>query len=180
MAVGLSAGFVEPLEASALALVELSASMISAELPLTRATLPTVARRFNEAFRYRWERVIDFLKLHYALTRRRDTDYWRDHVDPASMPERLAELLALWAHRPPSRHDFSRAEELCPSASYQYVLFGMGYRPTPGAYARRTDDAQRADACFREAAALTRRMLPVLPSHRALIQHIRQHGLSRI
>lgn len=180
VAVGLSAGFVEPLEASALALVELSASMISAELPLTRATLPTVARRFNEAFRYRWERVIDFLKLHYVLTRRRDTDYWRDHGDPASMPERLAELLALWAHRPPSRHDFSRAEELFPSASYQYVLFGMGYRPTPGAYARRTDDPQRADACFREAAALTRRMLPALPSHRALIQHIRQHGLSRI
>ncbi len=180
VAVGLSAGFVEPLEASALALVELSAGMISAEMPLTRETMDIVARRFNDAFTYRWERVIDFLKLHYVLTRRRDTAYWRDHVDPASMPRRLQDLLALWQHRPPSRHDFPRAEELFPSASYQYVLYGMGFRPAAGAYALRADDAARADACFREAAALTRRMLPALPSNRALIDHAVQHGMPRI
>ncbi|MCP5270398.1 MAG: tryptophan 7-halogenase [Burkholderiaceae bacterium] len=180
VAVGLSAGFVEPLEASALALAELSAAMISADLPATRETMTIVARRFNDSFRYRWERVIDFLKLHYALTRRRDTAYWRDHADPASMPAQLRDLLALWQHRPPSRHDFPRAEELFPSASYQYVLYGMGFRPAPGACARATDDANRADGFFREAAALTRRMLPALPSNRELIAHVRQHGLSRI
>ena len=100
VAIGLSAGFIEPLEASALALVELSAAMLSDEMPATRAVMDIVARRFNEAFTYRWERVIDFLKLHYVLSRRVDSDYWRDN---RAAPARLEELLTLWRHRPPSR-----------------------------------------------------------------------------
>ena len=75
VAIGLSAGFVEPLEASALALIELSAALLSDEMPATRAAMDIVAQRFNDTFSYRWERVIDFLKLHYALTRRHDTPY---------------------------------------------------------------------------------------------------------
>ena len=180
VAVGLSAGFVEPLEASALALVELSATLISEDLPATRAHMDIVARRFNESFGYRWERVIDFLKLHYALSRRRDSDYWRQHADAASWPERLGELLALWQHRPPSRHDFTRAEELFPSASYQYVLYGMGFRPAAGAARLSPAEAERADGFFREAATLTRRMLPALPSNRELVGHIVRHGMLRI
>src|SRR6185369_10991146 len=58
VAIGLSAGFIEPLEASALALVELSAAMLSDEMPVNRATLDIAARRFNDAFTYRWGRVI--------------------------------------------------------------------------------------------------------------------------
>jgi tryptophan 7-halogenase len=180
VAVGLAAGFVEPLEASALALVELSAAMISEELPATREAMDIVARRFNDAFRYRWERVIDFLKLHYALTRRRDTAYWRDHGLPETIPERLRDSLTLWRHRPPSRHDLVRVEESFPSASYQYVLYGMGFRPEPGAYARRTDRDDAADGFFREAAALTRKMLPALPGNRELIEHVKRHGMLRI
>jgi tryptophan 7-halogenase len=180
VAIGLSAGFVEPLEASALALVELSAAMLSEEMPATRSAMDIVARRFNDTFLYRWERVIDFLKLHYALTRRRDTAYWRDHAAQESVPERLRELLTLWRHRPPSRHDFSRVEELFPSASYQYVLYGMGFRPEPGAYARRMGNPELADGFFREAAALTRKMLPALPGNRDLIEHVKRHGMLRI
>ncbi len=180
VAVGLSAGFVEPLEASALALVELSAALISEEMPATRTAMDIVAQRFNDTFSYRWERVIDFLKLHYALTRRRDTAYWRDHVEPAHLPARLRDLLTLWRHRPPSRRDFDRLEELFPSASYQYVLYGMGFRPEPGAYARPSNRDDAADGFFREAAALTRKMLPALPSNRALIDHIQRHGMLRV
>jgi hypothetical protein len=73
VAIGLSAGFIEPLEASALAIVEMSAAMVSDDLPATREAMDIVARRFNDAFTYRWERVIDFLKLHYVLSQRRDT-----------------------------------------------------------------------------------------------------------
>ena len=180
VAIGLSAGFIEPLEASALALVELSASMLSAQMPATRTAMDSVARQFNEAFTYRWQRVIDFLKLHYVLTKRNDSDYWRDHVRPESVPERLRELLAQWRHRPPSRYDLPRIEEVFPSASYQYVLYGMGFRPDPAAGTRRAQDPARAEVYFREAATLAKRMLGALPSHRDLITHIQGHGLSRI
>lgn len=180
VAIGLSAGFVEPLEASALALVELSAAMLSDEMPATRTAMDIVAQRFNDTFRYRWERVIDFLKLHYALTRRQDTAYWRDHAAAQSLPGRLRDLLTLWRHRPPSRRDFDRVEELFPSASYQYVLYGMGFRPEPGAYARQSHGVEQADGFFREAAALTRKMLPALPGNRDLIEHIKRHGMLRV
>jgi tryptophan halogenase len=178
VAVGLSAGFIEPLEASALALVELSAAMISDEMPADRAAMELVARRFNETFRYRWERVIEFLKLHYVLSRRTDSDYWHDNRSDGTIPERLRELLALWAHRAPARGDFPRIEEVFPAASYQYVLYGMDFRAA-GAGTRRRDPAL-ADAYFREAADLTRRMLGALPDNRTLIDHIRRHGLPRI
>ena len=180
VAIGLSAGFIEPLEASALALVELSAATLSDEMPATRVIMDIVARRFNEAFTYRWERVIDFLKLHYVLSRRSDTAYWREHHAEASVPERLQELLALWQHRAPSRYDFGRIDEVFPSASYQYVLYGMGFKTEFNPGDGRRDTAQKADGCFREAAALTAKMLAALPSNRALLDHIRTHGLQKI
>ena len=180
VAVGLSAGFIEPLEASALALVEMSAAMISAQMPATRVAMDIVARDFNEAFSYRWARVIDFLKLHYVLTQRQDADYWRDHVRDESVPERLRELLLLWRHRPPSRLDFPRIEEVFPSASWQYVLYGMGFRPDPAGSSRRPEDPALAEGFFREAAGLAARMLPALPGNRALVAHVQRHGLSRI
>jgi len=175
VAIGLSAGFIEPLEASALALVELSAAMLSDDMPATRAAMDIVARRFNDAFTYRWERVIDFLKLHYVLSERTDSDYWLDNR--AKVPARLAELLTLWRHRAPSRNDFSRIDEVFPSASYQYILYGMGFhteagsRPAPGVL---------ADGYFAEAASLTRKMLAALPANRELLDHIKLHGLPNI
>ena len=179
VAIGLSAGFIEPLEASAIALVELSAAMLSDQLPATRDSMDIVARRFNDSFTYRWERVIDFLKLHYVLSKRVDTDFWRDNARTESIPQRLAELLILWRHQPPSRYDFYRVEEVFPSASYQYVLYGMGFRPDSTG-AQRRDDIERAEGFFREAATLTGKMLAGLPSNRALLAHIKHHGLHRI
>jgi tryptophan halogenase len=179
VAVGQAAGFIEPLEASALAMVELSAAMIADTLPATREAMPTAARRFNDAFGYRWERVIEFLKLHYVLSERRDSDYWVDNLAASSIPERLAESLLLWKHRPPSRHDFPRIEEIFPAASYQYVLYGMGFPTAYGDVPHDTDRPAQADHYFRETAALTRRMLGGLPANRELLEHIRRHGIPR-
>lgn len=180
VAIGLSAGFIEPLEASALALIELSAAMLSDQLPATRESMDIVARRFNDSFTYRWERVIDFLKMHYVLTQRTDSTYWRDHCRAESIPDRLRELLVLWRQQPPSRYDLHRIEEVFPSASYQYVLYGMGFRPQPAATARRVDDADRADGYFRETAALTSKLLAALPTNRDLIDHIKRNGLLKV
>lgn len=180
VAVGLAAGFVEPLEASALALVEFSAAMISEQLPATRALMDTVAARYNDAFRYRWERALEFLKLHYLLSRRGDSPYWIEHRAAATVPPRLAELLDLWRYQPPSRYDFPRIEEIFPAASYQYVLYGMGFRPEPGTRPEPAQNAALAQRCFAEAAALGRSMLAALPTNRALLNHLQSYRLQRI
>jgi hypothetical protein len=177
VAIGLSSGFIEPLEASALALVELAVGWVADDLPATRAQMDVVAERFNEAFLYRWERVIDFLKLHYVLSRRQDSAYWEQHRTPGTIPERLRRQLALWRTRAPSRRDFPRIEEVFPAASYQYVLYGMGFRTEMRPQA--SDLPRHADQRFQAAARQTARMLPLLPSNRELLDHIREHGLPR-
>ena len=129
VAVGLAGGFLEPLESSAIVLVELSAKLIAEQMPANREVMDIVAKRFNDVTMYRWGRIIDFLKLHYVLTQRTDTAFWRDNVDPATVPDRLKELLELWKYHPPWFFDeFDRLEEVFPAASYQYVLYGMGFQ----------------------------------------------------
>ncbi|MDJ0916819.1 MAG: tryptophan 7-halogenase [Woeseiaceae bacterium] len=127
VAVGLSAGFLEPLEASALVLIELSARMISEELPANRQSMDIVAKRFNERFSYRWDRIIDFLKLHYVLSKRDDSDFWVDNRTEETIPDSLAEFLELWRHQVPWHGDFVQFGEVFSAASYQYVLYGMGF-----------------------------------------------------
>jgi 2-polyprenyl-6-methoxyphenol hydroxylase-like FAD-dependent oxidoreductase len=179
VAIGMSAGFLEPLEASALALIEFSAGFLRDQMPATRETMDLVARRFNEACHYRWARIIEFLKLHYVLSRRDDSDFWRDNRRPEALPPRLAELLTLWRELPPSRFDFERNDEPFPSASWQYVLYGMGFQPGQ-VLASSVADTAKAEQYFRETAQQMRKLSQALPSHRALLQHIAQHGLPTI
>jgi tryptophan 7-halogenase len=179
VAVGLAGGFLEPLEASALVLIELSADMISAMMPATRETMDIVARRFNETTRYRWGRIIDFLKLHYILSQRTDSKFWIDNRDPASIPESLKEQMELWRYRAPGDQDFMSNCEMFPAASYQYVLFGMGFRMDVGNLPldRGVGIAQRA---FTQNATLKQKWTRTLPKNRDLINKIKEHGLQRI
>src|SRR6202043_1712281 len=96
VAVGLSAGFLEPLEASAIVMIELSAKSIANLLPGCRGGMLHAARIFNETFRYRWERIVDFLKLHYVLSRRADSTFWIDNRRSESIPDSLRDYLEFW------------------------------------------------------------------------------------
>ena len=177
VAVGLAAGFLEPLEASAIVLIELSAKMIAEQLPPNRQVMDVIARRYNDTTSYRWGRIIDFLKLHYTLTKRTDTDFWRDNTRPESIPDRLQGLMELWKYQTPWLHDeFDRAEEVFPAASYQYVLYGMGYRTAvpDGDVEADRELAQRAR---RENDALTAKLLAGLPGHRDLLGKIAEHAM---
>ncbi|GAC13906.1 tryptophan halogenase family protein [Aliiglaciecola lipolytica] len=180
VAVGLSAGFLEPLEASALVLVELSAAMISEQLPANRKVMDIVAKRFNDKFRYRWDRIIDFLKLHYILTQRKDTQYWIDNCHIDTIPDALTELMELWQHHSPWHSDFTQVDEVFPSASYQYVLYGMGFKTQQAKTERRSNNQQLALESFRQNQQMTEKLLRGLPTNRELINKIQQYGLQRI
>jgi tryptophan halogenase len=180
VAIGLAAGFLEPLESSAIVLIELSAKLIAEQMPANREVMDIVAARFNDVTHYRWGRIIDFLKLHYVLTQRQDTAFWRDNVDSHTIPERLKNLLRLWKYQSPWFFDeFDRLEEVFPAASYQYVLYGMGFRT----------EVEREDTVGTQAmaakligdnAAMTRQMCSQLPKNRDLIKKIFDYGLQPI
>lgn len=177
IAVGMSAGFLEPLEASALVLVELAGKMISEELPANRAVMDIVAKRYNEKFLYRWDRIIDFLKLHYVLSQRGDSDYWADNRHSETIPESLQDLLDLWQFHVPGPRDFTQVEEVFPAASYQYVLYGMGFETRGRMSARQSNDAVIAQQLFAENTRKARQVVASLPGNRELLDGIAKNGL---
>jgi tryptophan halogenase len=168
VAVGLSGGFIEPLESSGIGLIETAAYMIGFLFPADGNMAP-VAHQFNSFMRCRYERIADFIKLHYCLTQRTDTPYWRDNADTRTMPESLREKLGMWRYRPPHRLDFITDLEMYMPPSWQYVLYGMEYRTElRAASARfpRMEEARREFTMIRE---MSRRAVADLPTHRALV-----------
>jgi tryptophan halogenase len=182
VAIGMASGFIEPLEASALVLVELSAAMIADQLPANRQMMDLVAKRFNDKFLYRWDRIVDFLKLHYLLTQREDSDYWIDNCCDVSVPDSLQELLGIWQYQSPWHRDTNQIDELFPSASFQYVLYGMGFTTLTDTTKRRTDreSAKMAMTLFRENAQRTEQLINSLPTNRELINKIYKYGFQKI
>ncbi|WP_440875979.1 tryptophan halogenase family protein [Thalassotalea sp. PLHSN55] len=178
VAIGLSAGFLEPLEAAALMMIEQSATMIAEQLPKTTSVLPIIEQRFNETFHYRWQRVIEFLKLHYVLSKR-ETPFWQDNRKSNTIPERLRKQLQLWQYNVPTQLDFNRIGEVFQAASYQFVLYGSQFK---------TEQLFSLDPAISNAVAqqvnsnlqATKQLVASLPTNRELIQKIHQYGLSKI
>ena len=158
--IGLSAGFIEPLEASALMMIELSAKFIAEQLPPNGALLPIVEKQFNQTFTARWESIVDFLRLHYQLSERTEP-FWQASRSLKTLPQGLNERLTLWQYRPPINSDFMFAEEMFPAASYQYILYGMNFQTDVSTLPHLTKEASRAAKLFelvkqQSAQALTR------------------------
>jgi len=176
VAVGVSAGFVEPLEASALVLIEKSAEFISNNLPQDRAAMKVVAKRFNDIIGKYWVDIIDFLKLHYVLTERTDSEYWRDHVRAESIPDSLQDALELWRAQVPWVSDSNNRAELFSAASVQYVLYGMGFATQINSSRLRgwDKDAVLADRLMRDNLGKTEMFMASQPTNRDLLNLVRR------
>lgn len=169
VAVGMAAGFIEPLEASALALVEWSAKTLAAALPLEPALYGLAAAKMNRTFLRHWQQIIEFLKLHYVLSER-DTPYWRAHRETASIPQTLQEQLQLWQQQVPQPLDFAYQDLLFPAASYQYVLYGMG--ALTRTLAAKPSQQARARALFAQNYQDLTKLQQLLPDNRQLLQQL--------
>lgn len=168
VAVGLSSGFFEPLEATNILMTEVSAAMLVDFFPHS-GPIDANAAIYNRLMTQRNERIIDFLKLHYCLTKRSEP-FWRANADEASIPESLTELLSMWRHRPPSRFDISEDVDVFAPCNYQYVLYGMGfdtdYEAARGSFAPRQ---AAADVVFSRVETFGRRSVELLENNRDLL-----------
>ena len=120
--------------------------------------------------------------MHYVLSRRDDSDYWRDNRSEGSIPADLRESLELWHYRCPRYQDFSHVDELFPAASYQYVLYGMNFETEGPSNRRQSDAVSRATAgeLFEENIRLTKQALQALPTNRDLINKVHEFGFQKI
>ena len=179
IAVGLSAGFLEPLEASALMLIETSANYLADQLPANTAVMPIVAKRFNNMLLKKWRGVIDFLKLHYALSERPEP-FWQEHRQAQSIPDSLKELLALWRYTSPNEYDFTDNIEAFSAASYQYILYGAGFNSDFTLMKHLYNQQQHANKQLLMTQKRIEQLKFTLPKHRELIDKVNSLGFSTI
>jgi tryptophan halogenase len=105
IAIGLSGGFIEPLESTGLYLSDLATVMLSEHFPYDNDLEP-LAFRFNRIMANRFYEILDFINLHYCLTRRNDSAFWREIGKPERMTDRVRAKLEFWRQKPPSPADF--------------------------------------------------------------------------
>jgi tryptophan halogenase len=180
VAIGLAAGFVEPLEATALLIIEGAAKLLAEKLPTTCSGLVYAEKSFNDISRQAWDKVIDFIKLHYYLSKRRDNDFWRDNVDPDTAPDSLLEKLDYWRFNLPTESDFPSKFEVFQLENYQYVLYGMDFFTDLQPISHRYPHIDIANKAAKSIQQYGLQMQKNLPSHQQIINKIKQYGISKI
>jgi tryptophan halogenase len=162
IAIGLSSGFVEPLESTSIHLIMIAVTRLLQAFPLGGVS-SAVAERFNAQSSREIEGIRDFIVLHYHLTERNDSDFWRGCRE-MSIPDSLAERIALFrdaAHAYQDAHDLFRVDS--------WVQVMLGQRLSPRSHhpaAQLMPEAQLRDAL----ASLTgniARAVAAMPTHEA-------------
>jgi tryptophan halogenase len=142
VSLGLSTGFVEPLESTSIHLVQSGIAKLLALFPDRRFD-PVERDEYNRQMKDVFEDVRDFVILHYKANRRQDSDFWA-YCRDMEVPDSLAVKLDLWRSK---GRVFREGRELFGTASWVAVLLGQGIVPEeqePAANA--LDPAMIADA----------------------------------
>jgi tryptophan halogenase len=124
VAIGLSAGFMEPLESTSIWMIQTGIARLLANFP-DRNFEPATRDRYNRLMIEESELIRDFLVLHYKVTRRDDSPFWR-HCQAMPVPDRLAEKIAVFEA---TGRAFREHEELFNDTSWFAVMTGQGLKP---------------------------------------------------
>lgn len=165
VAIGLSAGFLEPLESTGIHLIMRGIRRLIELLPATR-DCAAQAQEYNQSLIAEYTAIRDFLVLHYATTQRDDTPFWR-HCGAISIPESLAHKLALFkasGYLKPESHD------LFEYSNWLAVLEGMGVRAEHTNPRINSVAPEEAAKILQQLDAALGKMSDAAPSHEAFIQ----------
>ncbi|GAB2526704.1 tryptophan halogenase family protein [Microbulbifer agarilyticus] len=124
VALGLSSGFLEPLESTAIYLVQFGLGRLLQLFP-DKSFRPVDIDEYNRQMTVEMEMIRDFIILHYCATERDDTEFWR-YCRSMSLPDRLAHKLELFKS---AGRVFRESEELFAPVSWLQVMLGQGVIP---------------------------------------------------
>ena len=164
VALGLSSGFVEPLESTSIHLIMIGVTRLIQNFPFNGMN-PALVRRYNDLAQTELERVRDFIVLHYHLNRRNDSAFWAERRE-MEIPDSLAQRIALFEE---DGQAYQGEGDLFRADSWLQVMLGQGL--TPRGHHRM--GAMMDDAQLRQALADLKRNIDAavdrLPSHQAFL-----------
>lgn len=165
VSIGLASGFLEPLESTSIHLAQMAVMRLIELFPERRID-PADRAAFNATVDYEYDRVRDFLILHYHATTRDDSDFW-NHVRTMALPDSLAGKLELWRE---SGRIEKYGEGLFLEPSWVAVYLGQGMMPQR--YDPRADNP--APAALKRAlddiADTIRSRVAAMPDHEAALR----------
>src|SRR5215469_2485781 len=171
LAVGLSQGFIEPLEATALLFIQQTATTF-AEF-LDQGDLGEAAHtRFNTLMNMHFDGIRDYIVTHYKTNTRTDTEYWRANAANLNLSDELKKLYSLWMNGksivPAIRQQLIGRGY--PVFSWYALMAGMGV--FPDALDLRPPTAHEARYKMAEIDDLIRRSAGNFPDHKRTLAQI--------
>jgi len=124
LAIGLSGGFIEPMESTALHLIQVGISKLFSFFPHMEPS-PADIEEYNKQMTFEFEAIRDFLVAHYHVSERDDSDFWK-YVRTMDIPESLSQKLEQFKE---NGRVFRHNNELFNDVSWFEVLYGQGMRP---------------------------------------------------
>ncbi|MDR7267399.1 tryptophan halogenase [Pelomonas saccharophila] len=168
IAIGLSSGFLEPLESTSIYLVQDAIARLMVLLTAGRPLHENDRALFNEGAVRRFSRIRDFIILHYCLTRRRDSELWR-HVSSMALPETLNFRMELW-RRYGVLHEYD--EEGFDATSWLAVHAGMDHWPEREDPVFAEVPPELAASALRDRRAAIAASVERMPPHHRLLQQV--------
>ncbi|HJS14919.1 MAG TPA: tryptophan halogenase family protein [Rheinheimera sp.] len=124
VAIGLSSGFLEPLESTSIHLIQSGIVRLMKMFPNHGISEAQISA-YNAESKDEFETIRDFIILHYHVNERDDSDFWRD-MRQMAIPHRLQEKLALFKE---TGAIFNDANDIFRDSSWLQVMLGQGLQP---------------------------------------------------
>lgn len=128
VAIGLSSGFVEPLESTGIFFIQHGIEELVSHFPDRNFDQQNIDS-YNTNIAHCIDGVRDFLTLHYCASTRTDTPFWRATKHDLLIRDDLRERLRLWKARLPNSRNVNPNYHGFEAYSYSVMLLGLGYRP---------------------------------------------------